>query len=184
MAEPVESPPGSSRKQQVSRRAQKLSEERLARKRELDRQAQRSARVKTKNHIAHLESRIEALTRVQGSGDVKGLIDQIEEQRKENEALKATIKTIGKLVGNTGDNGERCQCFEPPIDLADLRQAQWLRVKQRSRTRKLLKPQLTIALTLKMCITAPTIGTTNSWISVDLRMRMIWYYRTMELAWG
>lgn len=106
MADRIESSPGPSRKQQVSRRAQKLSEERLARKRELDRQAQRSARVKTKNHIAHLESRIETLTRVQGTGDVKGLIDQIEEQRKENEALKATLKSIGKLVGNSGGAGE------------------------------------------------------------------------------
>lgn len=108
MADRAESP---SRKQQSSRRAQKLSEERLARKRELDRQAQRSARVKTKNHIAHLESRIETLTKVQGTGDIKSLIDQIEDQRKENEALKATLKTIGKLVGNTGENGES-QCSE------------------------------------------------------------------------
>ena len=120
MAERAESPSGSSRKQQVSRRAQKLSEERLARKRELDRQAQRSARVKTKNHIAHLESRIEALTKVQGTGDVKGLIDQIEGQRKENEALKATLKTIGKLVGNAGDNGRLYSCFKPSIGPADL----------------------------------------------------------------
>lgn len=135
MAERAESPPGSSRKQQVSRRAQKLSEERLARKRELDRQAQRSARVKTKNHIAHLESRIEALTRVQGTGDVKGLIDQIEEQRKENETLKSTLKTIGKLVGNTGDNGECWQCFGLSINLADLCQAQLLKVKRKSRTK-------------------------------------------------
>ena len=133
MAERAESPPGSSRKQQVSRRAQKLSEERLARKRELDRQAQRSARVKTKNHIAHLESRIEALTRVQGTGDVKGLIDQIEEQRKENETLKSTLRTIGKLVGNTGDNGERWQCFGLSINLANWCQAQLLRVKRESR---------------------------------------------------
>jgi hypothetical protein len=104
--EHAESPSGSPRKQQSSsRRAQKLSEERLARKRELDRQAQRSARVKTKNHISNLESRIEILTKVQGTGDIKSLIDQIEDQRKENEALKATLKTIGKLVGITDENG-------------------------------------------------------------------------------
>ena len=62
--------------------------------------------MKTKNHIAQLESRIETLTEVQGTGDIKSLIDQIEDQRKENEALKATLKTIGKLVGTTGENGE------------------------------------------------------------------------------
>jgi len=82
----------------------KLSGARLARKREIDRQAQRSARVKKKNLIAYLETRIEELTRVHDSGDVKGLIDQLEEQRKANEDLRNTLQTIGKLVGSkTGD---------------------------------------------------------------------------------
>lgn len=94
-------PPQNSRKPQ-----KKLSGARLARKREIDRQAQRSARVKTKNLIAHLESRIEELTSVHDSGNVKGLIDQLEEQRKANEELRATLQTIGKLVGaKTGELG-------------------------------------------------------------------------------
>ena len=119
--ERAESPAGSSRKQQSSRRSQKLSEERLARKRELDRQAQRSARIKTKTHIAHLESRIETLTKVQGTGDVKSLIDQIEDQRKENEALKSTLKTIGKLIGTSGENGKSTTSFgRATRSLADL----------------------------------------------------------------
>jgi len=87
-----------------SRSTQKLSDERLARKRALDREAQRSSRCKTKNHIALLESRIEALTRVQTNGNTKELMDKIEQQRKENEALRATLKTVAKLV-NSGDDG-------------------------------------------------------------------------------
>jgi hypothetical protein len=94
--------------QQHPRKPQKkLSGARLARKREIDRQAQRSARVKTKNLIAHLESRIEELTRVHDSGNVKGLIDQLEDQRKQNEELRSTLAAIGKLVGGkTGDLSE------------------------------------------------------------------------------
>jgi hypothetical protein len=76
----------------------------LARKRALDREAQRSSRSKTKNRIALLESRIEALTRVQANGNTKELVDKIEEQRKENEALRSTLKTIGKLI-NAGEDG-------------------------------------------------------------------------------
>ena len=90
--------------QKPSRSTQKLSDERLARKRALDREAQRSSRCKTKNHIALLESRIEALTRVQDNGDTKELIDQIEQQRIEIEALRSKLKSIAKLV--SGDGGE------------------------------------------------------------------------------
>ncbi|KAH8597278.1 hypothetical protein B0O99DRAFT_618434 [Bisporella sp. PMI_857] len=87
----------------ASRSTQKLSEERLARKRALDREAQRSSRCKTKNHIALLESRIEALTRARDNGTTKELIDQIEQQRLENEALKARLKSIAKLVSGSSD---------------------------------------------------------------------------------
>lgn len=82
----------------------KLSGVRLARKREIDREAQRSARVKTKNLIAHLESRIEDLTKVNNTGNVKRLIDQLEEQRKENEELRSTLQAIGKLVSGKNDD--------------------------------------------------------------------------------
>jgi hypothetical protein len=92
----------------VSRQAQKLSEEKLARKRALDREAQRSSRSKTKNHIALLESRIEALTRIQGNGNTKELIDQIEGHRKENEALRSRLKAIGKLIDTGGDGESEC----------------------------------------------------------------------------
>lgn len=94
-----------SKRQKPSRSTQKLSEERLARKRALDREAQRSSRCKTKNHIALLESRIEALTRVQDNGNTKELVDQIEQQRIENEALRARLKSIAKLVTGHAEEG-------------------------------------------------------------------------------
>lgn len=76
----------------------KLTGDRAARKREQDRQAQRSAREKTKKLIAHLESRIETLTRFHNSGNVQELIDELEVQRKANEALRTTLRTIEKAI--------------------------------------------------------------------------------------
>ncbi|KAL4784102.1 hypothetical protein BJX76DRAFT_232342 [Aspergillus varians] len=76
----------------------KLTADRAARKREQDRQAQRSAREKTKKLIAHLESRIETLTRFHSSGNVQELINELEVQRKANEALRSTLRSIEKAV--------------------------------------------------------------------------------------
>lgn len=76
----------------------KLTGDRAARKREQDRQAQRSAREKTKKLIAHLESRIETLTRFHNSGNVQELIDELEVQRKANEALRTTLRSIEKAI--------------------------------------------------------------------------------------
>jgi hypothetical protein len=98
-------PSSTTPRRRVSRQASALSDERLARKRALDREAQRHSRSKTKNHIALLESRIEALTRVKANGDTRELVETIEDQRRENEALKATLKTIGKIVGGDGGSG-------------------------------------------------------------------------------
>ncbi|KAL2869091.1 bZIP transcription factor [Aspergillus lucknowensis] len=84
-----------------SRRTTKLTGDRAARKREQDRQAQRSAREKTKKLIAHLESRIETLTRFHNSGNVQELINELETQRKANEALRTTLRSIERAI-NTG----------------------------------------------------------------------------------
>ncbi|KAL5337235.1 hypothetical protein BJX70DRAFT_250587 [Aspergillus crustosus] len=81
-----------------TQKASKLTGDRAARKREQDRQAQRSAREKTKKLIAHLESRIETLTRFNNSGNVQELIDELETQRKANEALRTTLRSIEKAI--------------------------------------------------------------------------------------
>ncbi|KAF9891609.1 hypothetical protein FE257_003620 [Aspergillus nanangensis] len=85
---------------QKSPKAPKLTGDRAARKREQDRQAQRSAREKTKKLIAHLEARIDTLTRFHSSGSVKTLIDELEKERQANEALRATLHTIQKVVNS------------------------------------------------------------------------------------
>lgn len=76
----------------------KLSGDRAARKREQDRQAQRSAREKTRKKIEYLESRIETLTRFHQNGDVNELLEELEVQRKANEALRGTLRSIEKAI--------------------------------------------------------------------------------------
>ncbi|KAL4804140.1 hypothetical protein BDV18DRAFT_35846 [Aspergillus unguis] len=76
----------------------KLSGDRAARKREQDRQAQRSAREKTRKKIEYLESRIETLTRFHQNGDVNELLEELEVQRKANEALRTTLRSIEKAI--------------------------------------------------------------------------------------
>ncbi len=91
----------------------KLTGDRAARKREQDRQAQRSAREKTKKLIAHLESRIETLTRFHNSGNVQELIDELEVQRKANEALRTTLRTIEKAInGGLAEASTSTPCTE------------------------------------------------------------------------
>lgn len=81
-----------------SSKSHKVPEDRVARKREQDRKAQRSAREKNKNLIAQLQSRIETLTRFHDSGSVKVLIDELEHQRKENESLRSTLRSLQGLI--------------------------------------------------------------------------------------
>lgn len=76
----------------------KLTGDRAARKREQDRQAQRSAREKTRQKIAALEDRIETLTRFHSSGNIQELIEELDAQRKANEALRATLRSIEKAI--------------------------------------------------------------------------------------
>ncbi|KAL4976225.1 hypothetical protein BDW66DRAFT_135431 [Aspergillus desertorum] len=76
----------------------KLTGDRAARKREQDRQAQRSAREKTRQKIAALEDRIETLTRFHSSGNIQELIEELDAQRKANEALRSTLRTIEKAI--------------------------------------------------------------------------------------
>ncbi|KAL6230999.1 hypothetical protein BDW75DRAFT_221362 [Aspergillus navahoensis] len=76
----------------------KLTGDRAARKREQDRQAQRSAREKTRQKIAALEDRIETLTRFHSSGNIQQLIDELDAQRKANEALRSTLRSIEKVI--------------------------------------------------------------------------------------
>ena len=104
------STPESGRK--AARQSQKLTEERRARKRELDRQAQRCARMKTKNHIAQLEEQIESLKAINLSGSAKALMVQLEEQKKQNEILRSKLKAIVKLAGGETDGSCKNICIK------------------------------------------------------------------------
>jgi hypothetical protein len=94
------------------RQSQQLTEERRARKRELDRQAQRCARMKTKNHIAQLEEQIESLKAINLSGSAKTLMIQLEEQKKQNEILRSKLKAIVKLAGGEIDRPCKNICIK------------------------------------------------------------------------
>jgi predicted RNase H-like nuclease (RuvC/YqgF family) len=115
----------------AARQSQKLTEERRARKRELDRQAQRCARMKTKNHIAQLEEQIESLKAINLSGSAKTLMVQLEEQKKQNEILRSKLKAIVKLAGGEIDGSCKDICIERSVvtftDSLKLRKLHWNR---------------------------------------------------------
>ena len=81
----------------------------LDRKRQLDREAQRSSRAKTKSHIAHLEGLVRVL---KGDHDERAerLIAQIDKQREEIRHLRTLLKGVAKLVKGFGDDEAVAQC--------------------------------------------------------------------------
>ncbi len=80
-------------------RRPKLTKAQLERKRECDREAQRQIRLKTKNHIAHLESLVDTLQEAHhDAGRVSELVTQLKANQKEIARLHEVIRSIGKLV--------------------------------------------------------------------------------------
>lgn len=93
-----------------STKSRKTPEDR-ARKREQDRKAQRSAREKNKALIAQLQSRIDTLTKFHDSGSTKVLIDELDHQRKLNESLRSTLRSLqGLIASSLSDNGGSPAC--------------------------------------------------------------------------
>ncbi|EMD90130.1 hypothetical protein COCC4DRAFT_126271 [Bipolaris maydis ATCC 48331] len=74
-------------------------QERRERKRAIDRQAQRSLRVKTKIYIAKLERTIKILQSKDHNDATATLLSEIDALRAENEQLKHTIESVKSLVG-------------------------------------------------------------------------------------
>lgn len=81
---------------QPKSKRQKLTSSQLERKRELDREAQRTIRERTKNHIAHLESLVKQLQGEQGT-QVQRLVAQLNESRAEVNRLKDALNSIVKI---------------------------------------------------------------------------------------
>ena len=77
----------------------------LERKRELDREAQKSIRLKTKNHIAHLEALVQSLQKSEGSNDrISELVAQVQASHEEINKLREAMRTIAKTANLMADN--------------------------------------------------------------------------------
>jgi len=111
---------------------QKPSNARLERKRELDRQAQRNIREKTRNHIAQLEALVQALqTDNDSDGKIGKLITQLKEKTTEINRLRNALDSITKITNaassspvNTDGGSRACTeqsepGQEPSTGLAD-----------------------------------------------------------------
>ncbi|KAH8706046.1 hypothetical protein BGW36DRAFT_457370 [Talaromyces proteolyticus] len=80
------------------RTRQVLDSARRAKKRETDRQSQRTVRERTKTYISYLEKLVTALGQSKENGQFETLIQQLQKEREEKERLKDTMTSIGKLV--------------------------------------------------------------------------------------
>lgn len=70
----------------------------LARKREVDRRAQRSSRQRTKNRMTNLEKKVELLQTDDAQNNILGLVKTIEGLRQENEKLRNFAEKIRGLT--------------------------------------------------------------------------------------
>ncbi|KAK5063079.1 hypothetical protein LTR84_005155 [Exophiala bonariae] len=82
----------------------RLTASQLQRKRELDRDAQRSNRARTKSRIAHLESLVSILQAPEATSDrTNELIAQVNNQKVQIDKLLDAISGISKIVSSTKD---------------------------------------------------------------------------------
>ncbi|CAH0045842.1 unnamed protein product [Clonostachys solani] len=72
---------------------------RRAKKRELDRRAQRAARERNRNRIAHLEETIDAMKAHDSTNKAADLMDQLAQVKLERDRLAETLQSISDLAG-------------------------------------------------------------------------------------
>lgn len=77
---------------------QKWSGEQLAKRRKIDRDAQRAVRERTKNQISAMERTIETLLQNQGDGRLQMLTRRLRDQEEETARLKKILKSIDNLI--------------------------------------------------------------------------------------
>lgn len=100
---PTTSSEGTDNRQKPKR--PRLTASQLERKRELDRDAQRSIRAKTKSRIAHLESLVSILQAPDAANSrTSELIAQVNNQKQEIDKLRDALSGISKIVGSVGDS--------------------------------------------------------------------------------
>jgi hypothetical protein len=71
---------------------------RLEKKRQTDRESQRTVRERTKKYISHLESLVETLQKSQQDERLQRMAEQCQELRHENEQLKSIFTGIRKMI--------------------------------------------------------------------------------------
>lgn len=76
---------------------------RRIKKRELDRKAQRLARERTKNRIAHLETMVQSLRRDDSNAQISTLVDQLAQITTERDNLIQVLKNLGTTIGRHVD---------------------------------------------------------------------------------
>lgn len=124
-----QNPPSDEPAPKRPKRTLKLTASQRERKRAIDREAQRSIRLKTKNYIAHLENLVRIMenggstvngaegaapqphgqTREQDDERARALLSQLRQSEEEVQKLKEMVFGVQKLVGTTVSSGE-----EPP----------------------------------------------------------------------
>jgi hypothetical protein len=85
---------------QPTKKTRRMTPSQRSRKRELDREAQRTARAKTKNHISYLENLVQSF---RGGNDdrVAELVRQLDEKQAVIQRLQTVMGSIGKLVDSS-----------------------------------------------------------------------------------
>lgn len=83
--------------QSSQKKPRRMTQSQISRKRELDREAQRNSRARTKSHIEYLESLVESL-RASSDDRVAGLLRRLDEKQAEIQRLRAVLGNIGKQV--------------------------------------------------------------------------------------
>ncbi|KAF5004382.1 hypothetical protein FDECE_9129 [Fusarium decemcellulare] len=74
------------------------ADSRRAKKRELDRRAQRAARERNRNRIALLEATIEAMKKEDSGRRAAQLIEELTQVKKERDDLENTLQSIKDLI--------------------------------------------------------------------------------------
>ncbi|GKT42917.1 uncharacterized protein ColSpa_03098 [Colletotrichum spaethianum] len=92
-----------------------LPESRRAKKRELDRRAQRAARERNKNRIAYLEATIQAMSENEQNGKIAGLMSQLSDMTRQRDNL---VRTLSSMETTIQIDREINEVEDPPMDQA------------------------------------------------------------------
>jgi hypothetical protein len=94
-----------------TKKTRRMTPSQRTRKRELDREAQRTARAKTKNHISYLENLVQSF---KGGNDdrVAELVRQLDEKQAVIQRLQMVMGSIGKLVDSSRTEASSSKAVE------------------------------------------------------------------------